>query len=66
MNYRVVIQNTRFGPITANVHELDQGFTASISHREYPDLPAHGPLPGEPLAASIDDAIEQLRRALTR
>jgi hypothetical protein len=66
VNYRVPIHNTRFGSISASVHELAEGFVGSISREEYPDLPAYGPLPGEPLASSIDEAIDQLRRALAR
>ncbi len=66
MNYRVNIQNTRYGTISANVHQVAEGYVGSISAADYPDLPAHGPLPDEPLAQTRDEAIEQLRRALRR
>ncbi len=64
VNYRVTLPHTKYGPINASVHELAEGFVGSISPVEYPNLPAYGPLPGEPLASSIEEAAEQLRRAL--
>lgn len=66
MTYRAEISNTKFGNLLGHVVEVDGGFKAILSAQEYPDLPLYQAPPGESLATSIDEAIEQLRRALNR
>lgn len=65
MDRRVALESTKFGSINAWVSDVDSGFVAHISAVEYPDLPVHQAA-GEPLAASVDEAVEQLRQALNR
>ncbi len=66
MSYRVQIDGTPYGTISAYVEEQASGYIGIISAQEFPDLPIHGPLPGEPYAQSVEEAVEQLRRALNR
>ncbi len=66
VDYRVTIQNTKYGPINAYVKQVDTGYVAFVSGTEYPDLPVRQTPPGSsPLANSVEEAVEQLRRALT-
>lgn len=64
-SFRVRV-DTRNGPITGWVNQVDDRFVGLIDRSEYPDLPAHAPLPGEPLAKSVDEAVAQPRRAVDR
>ena len=63
---RVAISATRFGVLWSSVIPADVGYVAVISPVECPDLPIHQTPPGGPLAGSVEEAVEQLRRALDR
>ncbi|SDY49172.1 hypothetical protein SAMN05661080_03633 [Modestobacter sp. DSM 44400] len=60
------IDNTQFGSLMAWVRSVDEGFVAYLSGTEYPEIPLTQAPPGEPLAGSVEEAVEQLRRALNR
>ncbi len=64
-SYRVRI-DTKFGLISAWVQSVDKGYIAFIDRTEYPRLPVNHASPGDPLASSVEEAVEQLRRALSR
>jgi hypothetical protein len=58
------IENTKFGTLNAWVVSVDGGYKALLDGTEYPELPLTQAPPGGNLASSIDEAVEQLRRAL--
>jgi hypothetical protein len=64
--YRVQIENTKFGTVSAWVRTVDAGYLAILDGAEYPDLPLTQAPPGGPLPSTVEEAVEQLRRALNR
>ncbi len=65
-SYRVTIDDTKYGSISAWVRSVDKGYVAFIDRTEYPRLPVTHASPGDPLASTVEEALEQLRRALSR
>jgi hypothetical protein len=60
------IENTKFGSLTGWVPSVNSGYLAFLDGTESPALPLTQAPPSGPLASSIEEAVEQLRRALVR
>lgn len=62
---RVDIRNTRYGDLKGWAHQFPEGWKVTVSAQEYPTLPIHQ-APGDgPIAETVEEAVEQFRRALS-
>lgn len=62
--HRTQIRNTKYGDLNVWVRDVDRGYVAFLDPTEYPEIPVAQAPAGEALPETIEEAVEQLRRAI--